>query len=285
MIRRDDKAHDWLLISQVTHADLAGEIARHWGNQLVEPLPFGRALLYAVEHHDDGWADWEAAPTIDPETGKPRNFTEMPMDVSTAIWQKSIAACAAISAEPRSGEARAGEVQAGQEQCSEVSKGKFSSAVWVSRHFCWLAEQARKNRPDNPDDVRACETFLSAQHALQERWMRESGLLPEEFDAIAELGTQFLQFFDRLSLWLCCAKRSTPDTLTIPGERAVAVTFAPLTDDRVLMTPNPLAQDSLTVDLVALRIPQRAYANDAELHAALRMATSERLTWNFVSRA
>ncbi len=92
MIRRDCDS-DWLLISQVDHARLAEVLAAAWGNSQVSRLPMPAELVPAIRDHDEGWLDWEQSPTVDQETGRPLNFTEMPMEVSTRIWEKSISLC------------------------------------------------------------------------------------------------------------------------------------------------------------------------------------------------
>ena len=90
MIRRDYQDTDgtacWLLVTQPEHARLAGELAEHWGAGTVAPLVSPAELLPAVYHHDDGWSDWEQHPTLDPEHGRPRSFTEMPLERSLEIW-------------------------------------------------------------------------------------------------------------------------------------------------------------------------------------------------------
>ncbi|WP_166820358.1 DUF3891 family protein [Thalassoroseus pseudoceratinae] len=92
MIRRECDS-DWLLISQIDHARLAESLAVAWGNAKVPRLPERANLIPAVRDHDEGWLDWEQAPTVDETIGRPLNFTEMPMAVSTRIWEKSIAIC------------------------------------------------------------------------------------------------------------------------------------------------------------------------------------------------
>ena len=92
MIRRDCGS-EWLLISQIDHARLAETLASSWGNSQVPRLPEPVELIPAVRDHDEGWLDWEQSPTVDEATGRPLNFTEMPMEVSTRIWEKSISIC------------------------------------------------------------------------------------------------------------------------------------------------------------------------------------------------
>src|ERR1700754_3881963 len=90
MIRRDIQlAEDerlWLLISQVEHAHVSGELTRN----LKEP--FSHEVVEAITHHDDGWAGWEASPKLNPEIGGPYSFVEMPLPETLVIWDGSIAA-------------------------------------------------------------------------------------------------------------------------------------------------------------------------------------------------
>jgi hypothetical protein len=162
MIRRDD-GRDWLLISQVDHARLAGEIAAVWGSAAVPSLPVPELLVPAVRDHDEGWRDWERRPQVDPDTGRPRDFTEMPMAVSTAIWGRSIEACA----------------------------GSPLGGLWVSLHFCWLAEKAWENRRDRPEELAAVESFLDDQAARQQEWKRQAAPLAaaDELDGLIETGS------------------------------------------------------------------------------------------------
>ena len=57
IIRRDGQ--DLLAITQPDHARLAGVFAEAWRDGA------GPSLVAASHHHDDGWVDWEKAPTVD----------------------------------------------------------------------------------------------------------------------------------------------------------------------------------------------------------------------------
>src|SRR3990170_5002994 len=88
MIRREITSSDgnklWLLISQVEHAHVSGELMRNWREE------FTPDVIDAVAHHDDGWAAWEANPKLDPQLGRPFSFLEMPLVAALAIWDASI---------------------------------------------------------------------------------------------------------------------------------------------------------------------------------------------------
>ncbi|HET6324726.1 MAG TPA: DUF3891 family protein [Planctomycetaceae bacterium] len=284
MIRRDD-GDDWIIIEQIKHANLAAQIARAWGNEQFESLtahPTGTPLHHAVSQYDDGWNEWDWAPRLDPRTGKPRDFREMRMSDATAIWSKSVRA----------------------------AESPFPLAAYaVSRHFCYLAELVRDGGRHDADDLAAVTRFLTQQSREQTRLEQKAETRGWEpaFDRDRELAYRTVQFFDRVSLWLCCADEREPQPMTAPlGE---VVTFsarrAPpppaeststvyrLATSRpdfrrwhVSIEPYPLSQSSpgdntheFSVD--ARRIPARPYVDDQDLAATWNDAPSVRLVWMF----
>src|SRR5688572_1759821 len=90
MIRREITSPNgeklWLLISQVEHARVSGEITANWREELTDDV------VDAIAHHDDGWTSWEADPKLNPEIGAPFSFLEMPVAAALVIWDHSIAA-------------------------------------------------------------------------------------------------------------------------------------------------------------------------------------------------
>jgi hypothetical protein len=301
MIRRDDGG-DWLIIEQIKHANLAAEIARVWGNDQFEPLTrlsdpsigykrpldeeYERTLAVlafsqGVAHHDDGWSEWDWAPRIDSRTGKPRDFREMRMADVTAIWSKSI---------------------------SSPSKYVPLAAYAISRHFCYLAEQVRDGGRHGADDVAAVTQFLHEQAALQRKLDAkfETELArfgwQQAFHLYRELAYRTVQFFDRVSLWLCCADEKESQTMTAP--KGEGVTFAsrpasPIREEttsgvyrlqtprpdyrrwRVRIEPYPLCDGSPEFRVDARRIPARRYDDDADLLATWKAAPTAQLVWTF----
>ena len=79
-----------LLIRQTDHAFLAGFFAREWGNErFTKPQPNGSFCL-AVAEHDNGWAEWELQPELDPKTQLPYSFMSIPTATHIAMYQKGI---------------------------------------------------------------------------------------------------------------------------------------------------------------------------------------------------
>ena len=274
MIRRDD-GDDWLLMSQVDHAHLASEIAAVWGNDVVASLPVPDLLVPAIRDHDEGWRDWEQTPAIDPETCKPRDFTEMPMRIATAIWSKSIEACGR--------EMPSHAVRPNMYELTPLRPATSPlGGIWVSRHFWWLAAKARESRQENAEDTAAIEGFLDAQLKLQAEWREEARDQFDEHDLnhLIEIGFRYVQFFDLFSLWLCCAQHTQIYEMEVPGNGPIHLT--PLSSHEIAADPFPLSVDRLELTVPARRIPIRRNADDAELHAALQNAPTERLSWTIV---
>ena len=80
MIRREIELSEgeklWLLVSQVDHAHMSGELTRN------DREEFSSEVVEAIKHHDDGWKTWESSPHINSAIGGPYSFLEMPLEVS-----------------------------------------------------------------------------------------------------------------------------------------------------------------------------------------------------------
>ena len=62
-LKLNDGAAIWLLVSQVEHARISGELVRHWREE------FSPDVVDAIAHHDDGWSEWENEPKLN-STGR-----------------------------------------------------------------------------------------------------------------------------------------------------------------------------------------------------------------------
>jgi hypothetical protein len=170
MIRREiEFANDerlWLLVSQVDHAHVSGEIARHCRDHL------SSEVIEAIRHHDDGWATWEAEPKLRPETGAPYSFLEMPLPEALVIWDNSIAAARKIG--PLAGYIVAGHFY---NLLSESDNAQQPMAI------AWLTAKRKVRTAWLDEWVRA-----DASHTLED----------------AKRAQQMLLVADLFSLWLCC---------------------------------------------------------------------------------
>lgn len=273
MIRRNitlaDGTRYWSLISQVDHARISGELAAAWGNEHAAPvicppdcdspgplLAVREEVVAAIAHHDDGWRDWEAAPTLDPEHHRPRSFMEMPLVESLDIWRKSILACERIG----------------------------PLAAWmVAGHFIEL-------RCGSESQSEAATAWVDDMFARRERWLAEWQALSPEFHTkrLAGQALGWLRSFDVLSLWLCCGER---DPLPFPPladaglpiEQTITFKIAGGEANnqlaKVTAQPWPLRIDRLELSVDGLLVPAGEYQSAAECLAAVAPTKHE---WHIV---
>ena len=76
------------LITQPDHARLAGTIM----DQCVAlaSRPRRDAILHAITEHDNGWAEEDAAPFVNPATGDVVDFVNAPLDVRHRVWSRGV---------------------------------------------------------------------------------------------------------------------------------------------------------------------------------------------------
>jgi hypothetical protein len=278
MIRRDwndaQAPPRWILISQVEHARISGQLAEAWGGPAVPALPVREQLVAAVYHHDDGWHEWERAPSVNSATGRPRSFTEMPLADALAIWRRSI------------------------ERCESHSP----LAAWLAAgHFAALLSGGSAWQQTPPNPCQAAQEFLDQMHALRAGWLAQwqAADPARHTRETAQQALEYLQLFDALSLWLCCAAATAPLAVATPGERIVRLTplapdsNRPTTDSAarcgaaargdtaqvfvIAADPWPFSLEGVVLDAPGDAIPAEVYGNDAQLAAARREAVS--LQW------
>ena len=242
MIRRNAIGTDgqarWVLVSQVDHAHVSGQLAAAW--QSIDLLAGSDRdeLIFAIDHHDDGWAKWDQNPRVDARTGRPRQFTEMQLTDSLDIWTRTIESAA--EAGPLAGYAVAG-------------------------HFIYLMRTASAWCERDTTDALLARHWVADFEARQTKWLaarQSTGQVSQAYET-GQTAVATLQLFDVLSLWLCCAERTTPAEFSLPNESTV--TLAPDGTDRITVSPWPFADDRLDLSVPGRSIPARAYQNAADL--------------------
>jgi hypothetical protein len=83
-----------LLITQPDHARLARQIMDHWVLDGLPDSPRRASVLAAVEQHDNGWRELDAAPTLG-ASGRVDDFISIPADMRRGVWQRGVARLAA----------------------------------------------------------------------------------------------------------------------------------------------------------------------------------------------
>lgn len=87
VLEQDEKL---LTITQLEHQEIAGQLASLWGNsRFSKPEPFG-AMVVAAGNHDIGWWNKDTHPAVNPRTGFPYTFTELPVIEWLQMYRKGI---------------------------------------------------------------------------------------------------------------------------------------------------------------------------------------------------
>jgi hypothetical protein len=181
-----------MLISQIEHARISGQLAAHAIAQFgasaeragSSPTPAHLAtirqqVLAAIVHHDDGWTEWEQAPRLDPELGRPLTFTELEPAEALAIWSASIESAAAT--------------------------GPLEAAM-VAGHFLRLLEHGDTLRTNS-----VAVAWRAQMSSRRDAWLAEWQALDRltHTAATAAEALQWLWTFDEVSLWFCTTCRAT----------------------------------------------------------------------------
>jgi Protein of unknown function (DUF3891) len=159
-------------IGQASHSWMAGQLARLWNPP---PAPYEEVCL-AAEQHDIGMAEWDQRPALNPRTGLPYSFLELPVATAIGLW----------SAAP-------GKL---------LSQSRYA-ALLVSMHGAALS-RLRDVAKLNPDERRLVTDYLAAQSELQDDLGR---LIGADADELAR-NQRLVWAWDSLSLAMCLRWRT-----------------------------------------------------------------------------
>ncbi len=264
MIVRELPDGGLLCIPQPTHALMAAQFCRHWGNRdFARPEPW-ELILAGVAQHDNGWVEWEAAARLRPD-GMPMDFVHY-ADVAgkAALWRRGVER--AWAQHPYMG-------------------------LLVAHHAALLYRVGldRGQYAADPAGAQVVAEFLAWVEALDRRATAhlagvpelEAGLVP----AVLEANTRLLQFGDRAALqvgmpwspesWIRVPVDGRGDYTEIrmvydPGERVIG------------FDPWPYRVEAFSVVLEGYRLAQRTFPDEPTYRKALAQAPWARQEWRVV---
>lgn len=176
------------LITQPDHAQLARTIMEH-----CVPLrsrPRRGAILHAIAEHDNGWAEVDAAPTVNPATSNVADFITVALSVRHAVWPRGIA---------------------------RLADDPWAAAL-VAQHALTVYDRFRGDS--------AWRSFFAGMEEARDTWLRVSGRPLDELAA----DYPFLRLGDLISLAFCTGSTDAQTfgewTVRLSGTR-VAVTPDP----------------------------------------------------------
>ncbi|MCA1665803.1 MAG: DUF3891 family protein [Thermomicrobia bacterium] len=250
MLHREDP-EGLIVITQPVHAWIAAQLARNWGNTQFGTFAPWEEVCLGAEQHDVGMAAWERAPTLNPESGRPYHFRNMPTREHVRCWAEA---------------ARLALVQ-----------GRYP-ALLTSLHGTGLYERFHDWTRDTPEEAQAARDYLKAEHAFQE-WLlgtlrNDPVYAPYATEEAVTRNRRLVSAWDRLSLALCHGVHAPAVIGGVPtatGE--TTLTLAPVQDDPLNVTLDPWPFHAYTVRLVyeGHRLPQ-TFTDEAAMRAALAAA-------------
>jgi hypothetical protein len=247
---------------QVDHQEQCAAAARAWGNATFPRLNPWEPVVRAAGIHDEGWRDWEAAPEID-GAGRPVDFPQLDRERHMDLYRNGIAA--AFAAGPLVG-------------------------LLVSMH----GEGLYRSRPGlvgpggSSDDLSdAGRAFAEDQRALQERTLAQLGA--DTWSRWARDAHRLIQTWDALSLyltWRGLRDGSEGRLRAVPtgrGGEFVELVLTPQDDLTATCDPFPFAGEQAVLPVMARIVPDRAFASDDDLRAALAVAPVEERSYRVVA--
>jgi len=232
------------IVTQVDHAAVAGELAAAWATEGPHALIPRDPMVLAARLHDIGWRHWEAAPRLNPDTGRPTNFLDVAIEEHLRLYRLGIEEVAAV--DPYAG----------------MLVSMHAAGIYTGRY----ATQPALRLSRAPQVQVLIDAFIAEREAHYEALRDELGVASEELWRNYVL----LQVFDRLSLRLCGGDPggSGPVDIALP-DGTLHVRTDGATEH---VDPWPFAADVVEVGVPTRRIPLEGYADDAALAAAFAHA-------------
>jgi hypothetical protein len=232
-----------LFIPQPTHALLSGQIMAAWGaDGFARPDPAPEVIL-AAEQHDIAWMPWEAAPTLDPKTGRPHQFTALGAARHAPMWARGV-------------------------ELARAGWGLWP-ALLVSRHGSLIYTRYANPDRDTPADRQAAAHYLSDQGEMQARWAEALGASAEAVDRNAAL----VAVADALSLMLCFGRPGPAGEAPLAAGGVATLTLARSSEDSWTLDPWPFAGPTLALHCEVPRLPTDArWTDEEEMRRDLRDA-------------
>lgn len=251
----------WLLISQLAHSWVAGQLATAWGNEEFGPPTPREAVILATALHDIGWSEWDAAPRLRSD-GRPVNFLETSLDETRQVWQRSVAYVGSLDP---------------------------YAALLVSLHASTIYRRRQERGAAPPAEQGELQTLMevgtATQAALQEQLKGHPLYGPAVEPDSLWANYRILRTCDMLSLALCTGPLGEGEIPEVPGRRPgewTTLRYFPLNQNTLALAPYPFSEPRLTVGVEARQLEQAAYPSLSTYHAALGEAAWNRLEFTLI---
>ena len=239
-----------IAITQPMHAWVSGQLARAWGNERFGTVEPWEEVCLGAEQHDIGHTAWEQAPTLNPQTGLPYSFLEMPRQLHVQLWSQAARRV--------------------------LPQGRYA-ALLVSLHGTRLYQRYDAAH-DLPENARAVQRYLEQERAFQEKLL--ASLRSDPYytsyasDEIVARNRQLVGIWDALSLAICFGRTYTQSWEQVPTVSGTTTVMLSARDDdptTLFLTPWPFHRQSLTL-VYEGRYLTETFSDEAKIHQALSLA-------------
>jgi uncharacterized protein DUF3891 len=252
LVRVDDDGA--LVIGQLSHSWLSGQLARAWGNERFAAPEPREEIALGAEQHDVGWALVDLEPDYNEQSGLPRNFLELTVEEHLAIW----------------GDAP-----------DRLMSASRHAALVVSMHGRSLSELRAKAGPEQAAAVRG---HIEAEQARQQELCRTLGIS----QAQAQATQRQMWTWDGLSLALCNGWQPFTSREVPSREGPVEVELRRLEPSpgggTYTLDPWPLAEQRVQVRCEGRRLQSR-YDDEPAMREAFARAAPVTLTFTLQAPA
>jgi Protein of unknown function (DUF3891) len=255
VLHREDPA-GLMVIGQPAHAWVSGQLARAWGNERFSGFEPWEEVCLAAEQHDVGMATWDAAPALNPASGRPYSVGEIPMRAHVALWVETTAIV--------------------------LPQSRYA-ALLVSLHGTGLYEESDHSEL-SADDAQAIREYLEREHALQADLLRDlradPHYAPHVAPEVVARNRRLVARWDGISLAVCQGLDFVHVHEGVPSEDGeTTITATPVDGDRreYVLDPWPFRAESVTLVYDGRRLDER-FADEEAMRDALRKAPGLTLT-------
>lgn len=250
MLHREDP-EGLIVVSQPGHAWISGQLARAWGNDRFGTVEPSREVYVGAAQHDIAWLDWEMAPELNPDTGRPYSFRDMPTLKHVQLF------------------APAGKLA--------LAYGRYV-ALLVSLHGTYLYKRFHDFERDSDAEERAAREFVRNGEQFEAGMIAELRRDPRyaelASDEIVARNRRLIATWDGMSLALCLGlseQRTLGGIPTPSGDAEIRLT--PLDDQGLTVEVDPWPFGVREVALVCegRRLPDR-FTDETAMRNALDAA-------------
>jgi hypothetical protein len=249
MLYRQEKKGK-IAITQPAHAWLSGQLARAWGNERFGDVEPWEEVCLGAEQHDVGHTAWEQAPTLNPQTGLPYSFLEMPRQLHVQIWSEA-AKCI-------------------------LPQGRYA-ALLVSLHGTRLYQRYDAAN-DLPENAQVVQYYLEQERVFQEELLAslrsDPHYRPYAIEERVERNRRLVGIWDALSLAICFGQHHPQSWQQVPTATSTTTLTLTARDDdptQLMLTPWPFRRQQVTL-VYEGRYLAATFSNEAEMREALERA-------------